>query len=166
MTDRRLRPLVVPLLIAYALAFVPFALVGRSDQLTRLQLAGSSSRAREIVGSWSSSDTVDLAFLQGFDFVHPLLYGVLLALGAVWARRHLRRGADRGYPLVAWIPVVAAGFDVLENIGMIAMIRGNFDAPVPTMTSVFAMAKYALLLLGLLYIAAGAMSRLRRPSGV
>jgi hypothetical protein len=155
--EGRLRRVAIPAFVVYLLAFVPFVLVGDPAELTRLQLAGSSAKAREIVSGWSSSQTVDLAFLQGVDFVHPLVYGVLLSLGAVWAGRRLGRGTA----LMSWIPVAAATFDVVENIGMITMIRGDLDAPVPMLTSAAATAKYVLLGLALLFVFAGFVARVR-----
>jgi heme A synthase len=155
--EGRLRRVAVPAFVAYLLAFVPFILVGDPAELTRLQLAGSVAQAREIVSRWSSSQTVDLAFLQGVDFIHPLVYSVLLSLAAVWAGRRLGRGKS----LMPWIPVAAASFDVLENIGMVTMIRGDVDAPVPMLTTAAATAKYVLLGFALLFAVAGLVARLR-----
>jgi hypothetical protein len=158
----QLRRLVVPALIVYLLAFLPFLLVGEPDEMVRLQLAGSESQAREIVAGWSLAEVVDMAFLQGIDAVHPLAYGLLLAAAAVWAGRRLRGRAAQWASVVAWMALAAALFDILENVGMIVMIRGDVDAPVPTMTTAFAVAKLSMLFVVLLYVVAGIAARLRR----
>jgi hypothetical protein len=152
-----LRRIAVPMFLLYLLAFVPFVLVGDPAELTRLQFAASVANAREFVSGWSTSQTADLAFLQGVDFVHPLVYGVLFSVAAVWAGRRLGRGSV----FMSWIPVAAAAFDVVENIGMITMIRGGLDAPVPMLTTAAAIMKYGSLSVTLLFVLAGTVARLR-----
>ena len=151
----RLRHLVVPALVVYLLAFLPFLLVGEPNEMVRLQLAGSESQARSIVAGWSHAEVVDMAFLQGVDELHPLVYGLLLAAGSVWAGRRLRGRAAQWAPVVAWMALVAALFDLIENVGMIVMIRGDVDAPVPTITTTFALAKFALFFVVVPYVVAG-----------
>ncbi|HEY7873534.1 MAG TPA: hypothetical protein VIG64_00265 [Actinomycetota bacterium] len=161
----RLRRIGVPALIVYLLALVPFALVGEPNEMIRLQLAGSESRAQEIVAGWSHAETVDMAYLQGVDELHPLAYGLLLVIAAVWAGRQLRRAAARWAPVIAWMAVAAAVFDLLENVGMVVMIRGDVDAPWPTITTAFAIAKFVLFVPVLAYAAAGVVARVRAGSG-
>ena len=161
----RLRVVVVPALVVYALAFIPFMLVGDPSEMVRLQLAGSESQAREIVGGWSAAETTDMAFLQGVDELHPLAYGLLLAAGAVWAGRRLRGRAAVWGPAVAWAAVAAVLFDLAENVGMIVMIRGDVDAPVPAITTAFAVAKFALFVVVVPYVVAGLVARLRSGAG-
>lgn len=157
----RLRRLAVPAFVAYLLAFLPFLLVGEAEEMVRLELAGSESQAREIVSGWSHPEAVDMAFLQGVDAVHPVAYGLLLAVAAVWAGRRLRGRAAQWAPAVAWMALAAALFDTLENVGMIVMIRGDIDAPVPTITTTLAVAKFSMFFVVLPYVVAGIVARLR-----
>jgi hypothetical protein len=87
-------------------------------------------------------------------------YSVLLALAAVWAGRQFRSGAARWAPVVAWMALVAAVFDIVENIGMIIMIRGQIAAPVPTITTASSLAKYSMALAVVSYVVAGFVARL------
>lgn len=157
----RLRRLAVPALAVYLLAWLPFLLVGEPDEMVRLQLAGSESRAQEIVEAWSPAEAIDMAFLQGVDEVHLVAYGLLLATAAVWAGRRFRGRAAQWAPVVAWMALAAALFDAAENVGMIVMIRGDIDAPVPTITTTFAVAKFSMFFVVLPYIVAGAVTRPR-----
>jgi len=154
----------VPTLILYALAFVPFMLVGESlsRDMLRLQQAGSESKAREIVTSWSPGERVDMAFLQGVDELHPLLYGLLFALAAVWAGRQVGERMARWASGVAWLAILAAALDLVENVGMILMIRGDFSAPLPAMTTALSIGKASLLIAVVLYLLAGIVARVRR----
>lgn len=157
----RLRHLAVPAFVAYLLAWLPFLLVGEPGEMVRLQLAGSESQAHEIVAGWSPAEVVDMAFLQGVDEVHLVAYGLLLAAAAVWAGRRFRGRAARWAPAVAWMALAAALFDALENVGMIVMIRGDIDAPVPTITTTFAVAKFSMFFVVLPYVVTGLVARLR-----
>jgi hypothetical protein len=143
------------------LAFLPFLLVGEPSEMMRLQLAGSESQAQQIVEQWPHAEVVDMAYLQGIDAVHPLAYGIFLATAAIWAGRRFRGRAARWAPVVAWLPLAAIVFDTLENVGMIVMIRGDTSAPVPTITTTFAVAKFAMLLVVAPYVVSGFVAYLR-----
>ena len=161
----RLRLLFVPALAAYMLAWLPFLLVGEPNEMVRLQLAGSESKAKEIVTGWSHAEVVDMAFLQGVDNVHLLTYGLLLITGAVWAGRRLKGRLARWASLVAWMGLTTAALDALENVGMIVMIRGDFDSPVPTLTTALAVAKFSMFSAVLAYIGAGVVAHARTRRG-
>lgn len=160
----RLRRLAVPVAVLYLLAWLPFLLVGEPSEMVRLQLAGSQGDARQIVVGWSHAETVDMAFLLGVDCLHLVAYSVLLALAAVWAGRQFRGAAARWASAMTWIALGAALFDIAENVGLIVMIRGEIEAPVPTLTTVVSVAKYSMALAVLPYVLAGLVQRLRGRS--
>ncbi|MDQ3964702.1 MAG: hypothetical protein M3277_12460 [Actinomycetota bacterium] len=160
----RLRCIALPALVVYVIAVLPFVLVDELDDMVGLQLAWSESEAREIVADWSDGEVVDMAFLQGADALHALALGLLLGVAAVWAGRRIGLRASHWAPIVAWMAVAAAVIDTLENVGMIVMIRGNVDDPVPAITTVLAVAKFSILLAVLLYVLGGITARLRRSS--
>lgn len=160
----RLRRLAVPVAVLYLPAWLPFLLLGEPSEMVRLQLAGSEKDAQQIVAGWSHAETVDMAFLLGVDYLHLVAYSVLLALAAVWAGRQFRSAAARWAPVVAWIALGAALFDIAENIGLIVMIRGEIEAPVPTVTTVVSLAKYSMALVVVPYVVAGLVHRLRARS--
>ena len=161
----RLRRLAVPVLVLYAPAWLPFLFVGEPSQMVRLQFAGSSAEARQILAGWSPGETVDMAFLLGIDHVHLVAYSLLLALATVWAGRQFQGRLSRWAPLAAWIPLGAALFDIAENVGLLLMIRGETQAPVPTFTTVASYAKYSMALVVIPYIVAGLAARVRGPAG-
>ena len=61
--------------------------------------------------------------------------------------------------------LAAAVFDAVENVGMTVMIRGDVDAPVPTITTTFAVAKYSRFFVVLPYLVAGFVAGLRDRHG-
>ena len=156
----RLRQVAVPLSVLYLLALIPFRLVGDAGAMVRLQLAGSETKAREIVAGWSESEAVDMAYLQGLDALHPVVYGLLLALAAVWAGR-LSSGSFAHWSRIAiGAAVAAAVLDTIENVGMIVMIRGEVGSPIPTITTSFAIAKFLLIISVLVYVATAGAAHL------
>ncbi|MEX2392889.1 MAG: hypothetical protein WD826_00275 [Actinomycetota bacterium] len=157
-----LRRVVLPALVVYAVAWIPFLIVGDPSRMTSLQFAGSGAKVSELLSGWSSADLVDTALLIGVDFVHPVAYGVLLIAGAVWAGRRLRDSATRWARVVVGAVVAAAMFDVLENFGLIVMIRGRVDDTVAAATRLFSVTKSALIVVAVLYVLAGLVSRARR----
>lgn len=157
----RLRRVATPMMVLYLLAFIPFQLIGDSAEMIRLQLAGSETQARGIISAWSPSEVVDMAYLQGFDAVHPLIYGLLLATAGVWAGRQHPGRSVRWTRIAVGGAVAAAIFDTIENVGMIMMIRGETNAPIPSVTTTFAVAKFLTILSVLAYVALGAAARLR-----
>ena len=158
--DGRLRLVTVPAAVVYLLAFIPFLLIESGD-IVRLELAGTQEKASEIVTGWSPAETVDMAFLQGVDELHPFAYGLLLATAAIWAGRTYRGRAVGWGPTIAWVVLVAVVMDLIENIGMIAMIRGDFEDPIPAITTAFAFAKFTALFVAVLYVLGAAAVRLR-----
>jgi hypothetical protein len=158
-----LRRVVVPVLVVWLLAWLPFLLIGEPNEMVRLQLAGSESQAREIVAGWSQAEVVDMAILLGVDGVHVVSYGVLLATAAIWAGRQFRGRATGWAPALAWMAVAAAAFDIVENTGLIVMVRGEINAPMPRITTAFSLAKYGTVLVVASYAIAGLVARLRGP---
>ena len=160
----RLRCIALPALVVYLIAVLPFVLIDELGDMVCLQLEWSESKAREIVADWSHAEVVDMAFLQGADALHALALGLLLAVAAVWAGRRMGSRASDWAPIAAWMAVAAAVVDTLENVGMIVMIRGYVDDPVPAVTTGLAVAKFSILLAVLLYVLGGTLARLRRSS--
>lgn len=156
----RLRHIAVPVLAIYLLAFIPFQLIGDPAEMIRLQLASSETQAREIVSTWSQSEVVDMAYLQGFDALHPVIYGLLLAIAAVWAERQRPNPAVRWTRIAMGGAVAAAIFDTIENVGMIMMIRGEIGAPVARVTTTFAAAKFLTIVLVMTYVTLGVITRI------
>jgi hypothetical protein len=158
-----LRAIVVPAVALYVLAWLPFLALPASGEMIRLQYSGSETSARAVLGGLSASERADLAFLVGLDHVHLVLYGVLLIAGALWVGRRSAPLARWSRP-VAWMASAACVFDVLENLGLLVMIRGRLDDPSAPLTRVASITKVVLLLAAVAFVLAGAMTRRRTPA--
>ncbi len=127
---------------------VPGGIVG-------LELARTPEAARHIIEVWSAADLVararagvwfDYAFLAAYGWFFREL--ILLS----WIRR---AGLNVWF---ARLPVLAAAFDAVENVGLLMMLGGRITTGWTTLAAVFAALKFFLLACALVYLAAGGLA--------
>jgi hypothetical protein len=144
------------------------------ESIIDFELAGSVDRAEEILAAWRTEDVIDDAkAIQVFDLVYPLIYstalaGLCIAAAGAWRRRG-RIGWARLGIAMAWVALVAAGFDYVENLGLGITLWDHPMSPWPQVSLVAALGKFAGIDSSLAYaltgIAAWALSRRgRRPA--
>jgi hypothetical protein len=119
-----------------------------------LQLAWRPETAASMLASWDGSARLFAAFGLGFDYLFMPVYALALALGSLLAAgRHPGSFARLG-TWAAWCALLAAGFDGLENFGQfMELFHGRVD--LAFLIGIFAMLKFILLLLALVYGLAG-----------
>ncbi|TCC33174.1 hypothetical protein [Kribbella speibonae] len=134
------------------------SLKGQKRSIVEIELAGSSE-------AWTACgcDPVFTKAVQQ-DFWFIVSYVALLALLASWAGLYFRLPLLRRARTTVVIAVVVAGaFDVFENILMLT--AGSSNGPW-RFAAVFAWAKFALLVVTVVYIAAGAFAWWSTPRWV
>jgi hypothetical protein len=118
------------------------------------ELAGSVSKAQEILASWDQMAQLSAAFSLGLDYVYMLAYSVTIGLACIWAADALRRRAwplaSVGAPL-AWGMWLAAAFDAIENVALVVILFGTLLSPWPELARWCAIFKFGLIFLGLVY---------------
>ena len=106
---------------------------------------------------------VRAAFIQGLDFLFPLVYSSAIGLGCLMAGGVLQ---VRKWPLsrlggmLAWGLWLAAGFDYIENFALTALLFGTEGATWAMLSTVCATVKFLLIFLGMVYALYGLMIRL------
>lgn len=111
-------------------------------------------------------DGISAARQQLFvDFGYLVVYGILLwkacrLLGARAARRGAG-GIAKLAPTFAWMAVVAAVCDAVENVGLLLVTYGHTGQPWPALASGYASAKFILLGLVALFLLVGLLATLR-----
>ena len=139
------------------------------DGIITFELAGTPEEASRIVSDWERAGAVDDAgFNLGFDFLYMPLYGAVLA-GLVVAVAHRARGrgatgVHRLGVLVAWTPFLAVAFDVVETAALVRVLDDPSLGGWPALARVCALAKFALLLVAVVYVLAGWVLSLARAS--
>lgn len=128
------------------------------------ELAGSADRSQEIQAEWGEEGQDAARQQLWIDYGFMLAYGAFLVLAAA-ATRDLAR--SRGWRRLAGagalaVPAggIAAACDAVENACLLLTL-GGAGAWAPVTATVFASAKFALLLVALSYIVAGLAMRLR-----
>jgi hypothetical protein len=98
------------------------------------------------------------------DFGYLLIYGVLLwkacrLLGARAERRNAGWVAKFA-PVFAWVGVIAALCDAVEDVGLLLVISGHTGQPWPALASGYASAKFVLLSVTALFLLVGWLTTL------
>ncbi|MBM3144801.1 MAG: hypothetical protein FJ010_07485 [Chloroflexi bacterium] len=127
------------------------------------ELAGMVSEAGKILASWDAPAREHAAFVQGLDFLFIPIYAGAIALGCRMASGVLRRKgwalASLGAPL-AWLALLAALLDVIENIALVLMLFGAPANPWPQIALWCAVPKFTFVALGILYALFGGVVHL------
>ena len=131
-----------------------------------MELACTPFRAAQLYNAWQPL-LIERAITNTYiDFIFILCYGTLLCclcllvssyFGALWRRAG------------KWLAVgmlVAAFFDVVENILMLKILRGSMGPELVASTYMFAFVKFALVITGILYIIASWLAILLKPKPV
>lgn len=132
--------------------------------MVAFELAGSQERADEILAEWGDAGK-DAAHEQLLiDFAFLIAYGTFLVLAVAAVRD---RVGERGRPRLAAVGAVvvpfggaAAAFDAAENLCLLAVLDEAGSA-FPTLATLFAAAKFALLAGAIFYLVVGIALSLR-----
>lgn len=137
-------------LAAAALSFLGYTAVmlvlerrmRRSDGpgIVAFELAGSASRAEDIMTRWGSDGQRAARLSLWLDFGYMTTYGVLTALLVDRARR--RRGHPAGLPAAV---LVAVAGDAAEGVSLLRVLRGTRIGVHARRARVAALIKFAVL---------------------
>ena len=164
-SDKRTR-VFVPLLIATLVITFLFRFIGPAQPtIVDFELAGSVPKAQAIIDAWNANDRIRAGFSLGFDYLYMPVYSTTIALACVMAAGVLKRSVWHtiGF-LLAWSLWIAAVSDATENLALLTELLGNNAAPYPQVAQICATIKFGLILLGLLYVAAGVALRFAHRS--
>jgi hypothetical protein len=151
--------------VASVTLFVVLAIVDRKVQdsggpgIIPFELAGSSDRAQEILGEWDASAEDAARLSLWLDFPYLVLYGAFFCLAILAVRDAARaRGWDRfARPgtVIAFAPIAAAAFDVVEDVFLLLVLEGHADSSAPAIATGFAIAKFIALAVSQAYLLGG-----------
>jgi hypothetical protein len=121
--------------------------------IVSFELAGNAQETTQMLDAWklqSAMGSVRMNILIDFLFIpfYALLFYTLC--GSISVRHH-GKAASLGV-LLAFFSMIAALFDVLENLLMLAATYGYYNQFTAVLTAFFAAAKFSLLALSLLYV--------------
>ena len=134
--------------------------------IVSFEIASTPQQAQAMLASWDADAKLRAAFIQGLDFLFPLVYSTSVALGCLLTAGVL---AVRRWPLtglgvpLAWGLWAAAAFDYVENISLVVLLFSPPASPWPQIAALCAVLKFGLLFLGLVYCFLGLAVRLTPP---
>lgn len=114
------------------------------------ELAGSASRAEDIMARWGGDGQRAARLSLWLDFGYMTTYGALTALLVDRARR--RRGHP---PILPAVVIVAVAADAAEGVSLLKVLRRNRIAVHARRARFAALIKFAVLAGALGYVAAG-----------
>jgi hypothetical protein len=146
--------LTILLLLSMNFVGMPLNTAAAPQGIISFEFAATPERAQQMLDSWSPDARIRAGFIQGLDFLFPLVYSTTVGLGCVMAAGVIaRRGqaASRLGPWLAWGLWAAAALDYVENFGLLFLLFGMVQSPYPQIAAVCAAIKFALLAVGLVY---------------
>ena len=139
-------------------SFVLFAVLAAIDGklwdeggpgIITFELAGSEERSREIVEEWGSEGRDAARTSLWLDYPFMATYAVFWTLAAAACRDIARREGWRRFAAIGavavFLPVPAALFDAVENVGLLMAVDENGGAFAPRLGAVAAVFKFLLL---------------------
>ncbi len=154
----------LPLLIATLLITFAFRFIGpAAPTIIDFELAGTVTKATDIITAWTPVERIHAGFSLGFDFLYMPVYSTTIALACVWAAGVFRSGAGKTIGVaLAWGLWLAAMFDAIENLALMSNLFGSPIEPFPALATGCATLKFGLILAGLLVVIIAMVQRLAR----
>ena len=150
------------ILITWVLIVSPMSNDKAPLSVSSFGMAGSVSKAREMISSWDETTRLSGAFGIGFDFLQLVVYSTTVGLACVWAAQvfralNLMRLAAAGL-LLAWGQWLAVLFGTVQNTAMMALLLGSSNEFWPKVSYWCTLFKLLLLILGPAYAALGGIA--------
>jgi len=142
--------------LVLAIASVMFATSGRFSLGTIAQQCGrpapdvrwatSATGVEDFLTSCGTAGRSAYRDLQLLDLVYPAAMGLFLASALTYSLPKLQRGRDQSLRVLAVVPLLAAAFDYLENLGAWVVLARYPDQPTwaASLFSIASPAKQAL----------------------
>ncbi len=124
--------------------------------IVSFELAKTLERSQEILNSWTGTAKIFAGLSIGFDFLFILIYSIFIALLVHKLNERLWRGKPfyRVGELLIWSMFIAAIFDTVENVSLIKLLIGNLKQYWVSIAYYFAIMKFVLIIVSILYIIA------------
>jgi hypothetical protein len=157
----------IVLLVTVLTLTIVLAQVGPSDpDIVGFEFAWTTDRAAQIIQGWSAEQQIRAGFSLGLDYLYLTLYSTLIALACVGSAMRTTRPSWRRLGLgLGWALWLAAAADAVENAALYRTLLGPVTDPYPAIAGICASVKFALVVAGVAYAAAGAVAWWRSRSG-
>jgi len=168
-SPERMPRYLIPLILLTLLSMFILNLLGSSlntaaapSGIISFELAGDPAISTAIIDSWDPTSQMIASLSLGLDYLFLFIYSTTIAMGCIWAMNafiskpsfYLSVGI-----LLAWGQGLAALLDAVENAALLRLLLDGIQSPWPQLAQTCAVIKFALIALGLIYIALGAIMK-------
>lgn len=144
------------------LAFTVMAVLGGLDTQIKtasgygildLEFVNTGAAVSAIMAAWADAGVLaQMGFLMGLDYLYMPAYGFALFYGVLAARESFAKApgtARRILTLLAFAPLLGAGFDVIENALEAKMLFTGATDQLAALAYATTLAKFALIAIGM-----------------
>ncbi|MGH3475025.1 MAG: hypothetical protein ACRDOT_08965 [Aeromicrobium sp.] len=151
-----------------ALGLPAMGQMGSRVSIIDLQFMRTSANAVEKVALLGPSGVDAAQMAHYLDLLYLVFYALALSAACVVLAA---RAADQGQarlaalgPRVAWMAVIAAGLDAVEDVAILLVLDGRTEQPWPAIAFGCSVVKFALLAVVIVYLVVGLVATLRRET--
>jgi len=122
--------------------------------IVNLQFAGNLADALEVLRIWSPKNFPLVMFNLGLDYFFAIMYPLSISLGCALIANLYEERSKMIFAfgaIISWAQFFAGGFDLIENSFLSAVVLGVHDNAFVVIATVCALAKYSIIIMGLLY---------------
>jgi hypothetical protein len=150
--------LTIALTIVLQVVNAPLKTPAAPQGIVSYEFAGTTAAAQGILDSWDAGARVNAGFSLGLDYLYMPSYALTIGLACTWAARVLggrRRWQGRLGLVLAFGLGLAALLDAVENYALTTMLFSAAAEPWPAVARRCATGKFALIIVGLVYVLVG-----------
>ena len=121
--------------------------------IVSFELAKDVNRSVAVIESWDKLARTSADWSMRFDFLFLIVYGLFIGLmihkvNRVWRSSRVH---SMGIALI-YLVFLASFFDIIENIALVLLLRGNLIQVYSSIAYYFAMMKFIILATALMFI--------------
>ena len=124
--------------------------------IVTFELIGTLEGSQLIINSWQNKKMTYAGINMGLDFLFLSLYSITIALScllvSVRLPEHWKFFKRFGF-LMALAVIIAALFDIVENIALIKLLLGSANKLLPVVAKWCAIPKFSIVSVAILYVA-------------
>jgi hypothetical protein len=150
--------LTIILTVALQVVDAPLKTPAAPQGIVSYEFAGTTAAAQGILDSWDAGAKVHAGFSLGLDYLYMPVYALTIGLACAWAARMLgskKHGLGSLGRVLTFGLGLAALLDALENYALTTMLFSAAAVPWPAVARWCATGKFALIIVGLVYVVAG-----------
>ncbi|MEM1405055.1 MAG: hypothetical protein AAGG55_17090 [Pseudomonadota bacterium] len=129
--------------------------------IVSFELAGDARSAKDILDAWDSAAQSVAMLVQGVDYLYLVVYTLWFSMACWLISRRLGPAWQRMGVVTAWLVLLAAPFDAIENYGLIIQLLHGPNDGMAFLSRWMAIPKFGVLLIAVAYLLVALIPRLR-----